>query len=333
MVEETLPGLNQPPSKQRARRYLVRFTIGITLLVVLIVRVGGRELRDAFISASAAPVVLAFLLMVIGVCISVVRWSVFLNALGYARSLGRLTRLYWTGLFFSSLLPTGIGGDVYKAVRVRSEDDPFGPAFASVILDRLAGLVGLALLAIVAGTVRIAQGDRNAVVLWGLGLAALVVVGILILPVSRRLIPALSSLPGLRSIAERLSQVLEGLTSGTRDRSAVVLGLLAGVLFQAIVVAFHALLVRSLDLSIPIGGLVSIVMVATVASLIPLTVNGLGIREGVYVWGLGRYGIESHAALALALLVLGLLLAASVAGGIVYIVGGDRSEIDRPLAG
>jgi sodium/proline symporter len=70
-------------------------------------------------------------------------------------------------------------------------------------------------------------------------------------------------------------------------------------------------------------------MIATVASAIPVTINGLGIREGIWVWSLGLYGVGNGEALAYALVVLGVALGTSALGGVVYAVG--RGELTPRL--
>jgi hypothetical protein len=58
--------------------------------------------------------------------------------------------------------------------------------------------------------------------------------------------------------------------------------------------------------------------------MIPLSINGLGFREGAYIWALGRFGVDHDRALAFALLVLAALLLSSIVGGIIYVaLGGE----------
>jgi glycosyltransferase 2 family protein len=66
-----------------------------------------------------------------------------------------------------------------------------------------------------------------------------------------------------------------------------------------------------------------------VASALPLSINGVGLREAVYVWGLGAYGVGRDAALAFALLVLATALGTSAVGGVVYVAAGGRRSVDR----
>jgi uncharacterized protein (TIRG00374 family) len=306
--------------KRRVLSAAVRTAVGLAVLAFLISRTGITELRDAFRATSAAYLTAAFALILVGVIVSAVRWSLFLRALGYVRPVWYLTRLYAVGFFFNAFLPTGIGGDVFKAVRVRRPGDPMGPAFASVALDRLSGMVGLALIGAVAGAVRLAGGDRTGVVAAGFGLSVLVLAGTAVFVVAppRKLVARVTRHRRLQSVR----QGLEAFDIAARTRSAAIAGVAWSVVYQVITVAFHFALLRGLHVSIPIGALVCAVVVVTFVAFVPLTINGLGLREAAYVWALGFYAVASRTGLALGLLVLGELLAAAALGGVIYLAGG-----------
>jgi hypothetical protein len=97
-----------------------------------------------------------------------------------------------------------------------------------------------------------------------------------------------------------------------------------GVVSALLLVAVNALLADSLRISLPVAALPAIVLIATLTTALPFSINGLGFREAAYVWCLASYGIGHDRALAFALLVLTVTLASSVVGGIVYaLVGGE----------
>ena len=98
---------------------------------------------------------------------------------------------------------------------------------------------------------------------------------------------------------------------------------------QGLLLVANVLLVVALGLSVPVGALAGIVVIATVAAVIPLSINGLGFREGAYVWSFAAYGVGHNRGLAFALLMLGLVIATSAVGGIVYMLGGARVDSPR----
>jgi glycosyltransferase 2 family protein len=86
---------------------------------------------------------------------------------------------------------------------------------------------------------------------------------------------------------------------------------------------------RALNITgVPLMAFASIMVLSSLATMIPLSINGLGFREGAYIWALGRFGVSHDQALAFALLILAMLLLSSLSGGIVYVLLGG--EVQRP---
>ncbi len=306
----------EPKAKKTWSR-LLRYAIGIALLALLIWRSGVGSLRHVVASADPAFVAIAFVMILLGAVVSVFRWDVFLKEIGHVDTFGRLARLYAAGLFFNSLLPTGIGGDVFKAVRVRRQDETVGPMVASLVLDRVAGFLGLAILGVVATLARLATGDHAPVVLAAGAVSLGAIAGVMLAFAARGFVRR--RLRGRRG--GQISRVLDALDQGTKDWTAVVKGLGWGTTYQAIVVVFHLALLRAIHVNVPLGAVVAVVVVVTFASLVPFTINGLGVREATYVWALKQYALTSQSAIVVGLLTLALLLAASAIGGVVYLVG------------
>jgi hypothetical protein len=109
--------------------------------------------------------------------------------------------------------------------------------------------------------------------------------------------------------------------------------LILGLVSQGLGIAAHVALARALNLEIPLAVISLGLLTATVASAVPLTVNGLGIREAVWVWGLGLYGVGRAEALAYALLILGVSLATSAVGGVIYAVAGGQVGVRGETSG
>jgi uncharacterized membrane protein YbhN (UPF0104 family) len=110
-------------------------------------------------------------------------------------------------------------------------------------------------------------------------------------------------------------------------------GILWGVVTQVLAVAAHLALARALSFRVPLAALTLGLVIATVAATAPVTINGLGFREGAWVWMLGLYGVDADRALAYALLILAMFLATSVIGGVVYAVAGGEVTATTTRAG
>src|SRR5207245_8286775 len=94
------------------------------------------------------------------VFVSALRREAYLGALEIDMPFATTVRLYFVGTFFNAFLPSGIGGDAYKAVRVGRSRGALTGAVASVFLDRFAGFVALGFIGLVGAAAELAAGDK-----------------------------------------------------------------------------------------------------------------------------------------------------------------------------
>lgn len=302
---------------------LLRTVVGVGIIALLVVRSDVRAIGEAIADADAIWIGLAFALMLGVLAVSGLRWEVFLRSLGVELAPGPTMRLTFVGGFFNAFLPTGVGGDAYKAMRVRGPDVALSRAVASVLLDRIAGIVCLAAIGLVAVIARLAAGDPGPAVpiaaLISLGILA--AAGVLVVFGEKIVGSGRSTWFGLRPRLKRTARELK--QAGTHPRS-VSWGIFWGVATQVLGIAGHLALARALSLRVPLAALTLGLLIATVATTAPITINGLGFREGAWVWLLGLYGVGGGKALAYALLILAIFLATSAIGGVVYAVAGGE---------
>lgn len=330
-----MPTSPQHPSRsgRRALGVALRASVGSLIVVLLLVRADVHDLGRALTNARVGPLALAFLALLGGLVANAFRWQVFLRPLGLELPTSDLVRLTYVGTFFNAFLPTGFGGDAYKSFRLRGRRG-MAPPLATAVLDRLAGLAGLALLGMVGCAWRLSAGNGDRVVVAAFVLGAGVVAGS---AVALWLAPRWSTNDATTGIGSRFRAFALAFTEAGREPQAARWGIVMGVVSAVFLVALNALLGDALSISIPAAVLPAIVLIATLTTALPFTINGLGVREAAYVWCLATYGIGHDRALAFALLVLALTLASSAVGGVVFAVSGGevvgRSEVEATTEG
>jgi glycosyltransferase 2 family protein len=329
VIENTMP--SSPTSRSwfggRAMRIGLRAAVGMLIVVLLLVRADAHALIDSLRHADAREVALAFLVLLAGLVVNAFRWQLFLRPLGLALPGRTLVRLTFVGTFFNAFLPTGFGGDAYKSFRLRDRAAGVAPPLATVILDRLAGLAGLALLGLAGCAWRLADGHSDRVIVT----ASILGLGILVgSALALRLAPRRSKGGDSTSgVASRFRVFGEAFATAGREPQAIRWGTAVGIASAILFVAMNSLLADSLGISLPVAVLPAIVLLALFTTVVPLSINGLGPREAAYVWCLGTYGIGHDRALAFVLLVLAVTLASSAMGGIVYAVAGGQVRAGR----
>jgi uncharacterized membrane protein YbhN (UPF0104 family) len=317
---------NLSPNRRKVGRFLLRASIGVGLIAFLLSRADLASVADSLSEASYGYVALAGVLVLSALVLGGTRWRPYLDRLGFEVSIREAMRLSMIGAFFNAFLPTGIGGDTYRAFMVRRGPGTLSRALASVILDRAAGVIGMATIAMVGLVSQMALAGRTAEMLPAALTSFLIFLtyGILMV-VGRRFGGSIPPSAG-SGIREQLTVLLRGVAFGAADPRTSLRACATGVLTALLLVGAGLLLARAVHVSVPLGGMAAILLLASVIAIVPLSINGLGFRETVYVWGLAAYGIGHDAALAFALLALGIALTSSALCGLVFAAGGGRSE-------
>jgi len=324
---------HQSATRSRLLLVILKLAVSAGLLAVLLARTDLASLANRFTRVHAGWAVAAlgsYLLMVV---VSAWRWRVLLQVQAVAMPLGRLTESFLVATFFNNFLPSNIGGDV---VRVADTAQPAGSktlAATVVLLDRAIGLV--ALFAVAAAGAFLA------------GLAGLDLPGsrFLWLPVVlavAALLPALRAPHVLARLGaplarlggdwarERSLRLVGALERFGRRPSAIVTTSAAAVLVQALLVLFFLLTARSFDVPLPPLTAAFVVPVSLAAQMVPVSINGLGVRESVFAFFFAHLGLGLDAALTLSLGSAGLILFFSLSGGALFLL--RRSQVQVPGA-
>lgn len=235
---------------------------------------------------------------------SSLRWQALAAVKGIIAPLTEFIRLYFIGAFFNNFLPTSVGGDVVKAYKLTGATDKKVDAVSSVFIERLAGVSVLALVSW-SGFIYYFQ---NLALVVSLFLAVAVVVGFWLAPRIAQLHPLLNDF---------YSSVIS-----YKDEKAVLLraGLIS-LIVQLCAVSTQYLVFLALGIAVPFTYCVFVIPLITLATMLPISINGLGVQDGLYVFFFERVGVASEQAIAVSLTYHGLRLLSSLIGGVLYLFG------------
>jgi uncharacterized protein (TIRG00374 family) len=249
------------------------------------------------------------------------RWHVLLQAQGYASSLRNLSASYLVATFFNNFLPSNIGGDL---VRVRDSSRITGSTTASlavVAVDRILGfgaLYLLALLAWVAATpdVRNLVGARA--LLLFLGAVFVVLAYVFFRPGTARRLMAASGLASLLWARERFEVIQAAVHAYREALGRVFLAFGASLTLQTLNVLFFYAIAHSLRIQLRLDACFLMVPLCVLIQAVPISFNGWGIRESVFVVYFRHVGLSAESALAFSLLGAGLIVLLSLSGAVVW---------------
>ena len=275
--------------------------------------------------ASLLWLAIALLVYALNIVVSSWRWHLLLEAQQIRVPGKTLFGSLLVAGFFNNFLPSNIGGDV---IRIR---DTVGAARSTtlatlvVLVDRGLGLMALVLIAACGATIASTLHGSGTSPVWPSWLWAIFVAGAVVIA------PAVYSPAGVRQLLRPLTilhpewvgERIETMTGAlVRFRAApqALLGCFSGaVLVQGLVVLFYVAVARSL--SVPINGwdLAVIVPLSIVAQMLPISVNGFGVREATFSLYFTRIGLPIASAVLLSLVAAGVMMFFSLSGAAVYV--------------
>ncbi len=288
-------------------------------------------LRDTDLKVIFASITSCHLLLVVialaqnflGFIVSAARWKILLKTQGVVVPYIYLVKSCMVALFFNNFLPSTIGGDAVRAYDSWRFGKSKSGAVATIFVDRFLGLFALLTFA----TISILAQDQSVSldipflrvwmvlgffgmisILWLIFLPPAWVVGLienLHVPFSGK----------LQSIVQR---IVGAFMAFKGKKGAMLSALFLSFLLQTNVVIHYFVIAKSMDLPVPFAGLFLVVPLAIFLMMIPASINGIGIREAVWVYFLSLYGVGKEDAIAFVWIAFGLVLIQGVIGGIVY---------------
>jgi uncharacterized protein (TIRG00374 family) len=307
-----------PLSKATTR--LLRATISAALLIYLVSRADLGSIWTSVRSADPLWLGLAFALHVPGYLISAVRWRLLLLTQRIRVPLWLLLDSYLVGTFFNQLLPTTMGGDVVRVYDTTRYSRAPEASLLAVVVERLTGVLALAVLALFGLFVnvqRVAGVELSGIVVLMLGVTFVPLWLVWSPRWSEPLLRLVRRLAGRRldALIGRVEQAL-ALFGGAKGSLVVVLAL--AFLLQITVVVHFYLIARALALALPLSFFLLVVPVATVVIMLPVSINGIGVREGIYALFFSELGVPVSGAVAFVWLGFAMVLAYGAVGGVLY---------------
>lgn len=301
----------------------VVFTLGA--LWFLATKLHWQEFSEIFRQANWGWLGVAWVAYGGVVMVSVVRWHFLLEVAGAAVGWVRTTQLIFSGLFFNSVLPGVMGGDLMRAYWA-AKDAPQARAAAvvSILLERVLGLAATVLVG--AALILPRWGELNNHPVTHAGATAFVLVagllGILLVllatPHAGRWLAG-NHTSGWRKVAGEGARACH-LCLTHPVGAGVGLGL--SILSQLLLVTLFFSVSRAIGLQANFWQLASVLPMVVMVTVLPITWNGLGLREAAFVTFLGVFGVATAQSVAISLGGFGVILGWNLLGGLVYLMSG-----------
>jgi uncharacterized membrane protein YbhN (UPF0104 family) len=296
-----------------------KLVISAGLLGFFLTRIDLNGFLQALTSAEFTYVGVVLVVYLVAQLMSAVRWTVLARPLGFETRFKDMVVYYFIGMFFNLFAPSTVGGDltrVYYLAREEGKDRRSGwkalYATIAVLSDRAIGMVVLIWL----GAVGLAlfpgfavPGNIRALTFT---LALGFVAGGLLLPLLRRVLPVNGHV--------LVTKVRVALSTYRARWFAILLAIVISFLVHVTQASMHVLIGRALHIEVPLSYCFILYPLVGTFSALPISFNGIGLREWGYLFMLGIIGVDSEKAVAFGVLLFVVVALDSLLGGIAFIL-------------
>ncbi len=309
-------------TRPRAAGRWLRWALTLGILGYLAAAIDLREAAGVLLRLRPAAAAAVLGLLAVDRAVMVWRWILLLRATDTAVSAKSATWIYLVSSFAGSLLPAGVGADVLRAYTLGRRTSAAAEAAASVAVDRMLGLLAIVLLGLTSGLV---WAGRTAPAVWPRVLGAgLIVAGACAAVVwadrlTRALVPEAwhgrAPARGLFTVTDAL-----GRYRAHQGTLLAVFGLSMAVQLLRVLEAY--VLGRGLGIPVGVGYYLVFMPVGLLLLLLPVSIAGFGLPQGVIVWMLRPQGVPDADAFALSTLIVLSGLVGNLPGAWLYLRAG-----------
>jgi glycosyltransferase 2 family protein len=313
-------------STKKWLKFALRLGCTVLLFAVLFKSFAWPTLLTTLTRLDVAIVLIGLIVGVFGILVSSYQWKSLLNGEQIHIDLAKLINLYFVGIAFNHFLPTGMGGDVVKAYYVSREGGSNATSASAVLMSRVTGLFGMFIVSI------------SALLFWHTSFPREIVIPFLLL-----VLAACAAIAFAVFSVSILPRFFEGrwaqwpifasiisfgnaLSVSIRRPRSMGTATLYGVLFHIETCLNYYIYAVALHMHVPLSFYLVAIPFVTLVAFLPISINGFGLREGVFVYTFSIIHILPATSLLLAFLVDLQTLLFGIIGGGIYLAMGSRKH-------
>ena len=307
--------------------------LSLALFAFVVAKVSPGDIWATIRPADPGLLLLACALLFLSSLVGGWLWARLLQAQGVDIPFRKAASYYFVGLFFNNFLPSNIGGDIARISDASKHADHVSPVFSATLMDRLIGVLAIAFLATLASFAAIDRFHLYAIYMM-IVLVFLFALGLFLSIFHRRVLMAFEwpfRVIGARSIERSITRLLDDLHGYRHQGGALVTAIAASMLVQVGRILAHYLVGLALGVRVAMGYYFLFVPVLAALISLPISMNGLGIREGAGVVLFQMSGMTKEQAFAVPFLTYLASVLISLIGGLIFVTRPSRRALQAIL--
>jgi uncharacterized protein (TIRG00374 family) len=300
---------------------LLKISITLSLCFLLFSNINVDALRINLARLGALPIVAGVLLHFAVFLCGAFRWWILLKHTHTTTPFYKVFPSYYLGLFFNNLLPAGLGGDTARILHLRARGIGTKSLVSAAIMDRAIGISTVVTMGLCGVIVSEELGvpSNSKIILVTLFVAGLFFAGLLLTDHSGRFIEDLAQKYRHTRVRAMLLEIILTCYSYRTTKSRIAFAYLISAIGQSLIILIYYMLGRGLGLNLSLVTYFFVIPTVFLATSLPVSIGGLGIREGTLVGMLIAAGANLQTAINLSLVYLLVLWISTMPGALVIL--------------
>jgi glycosyltransferase 2 family protein len=313
----------------------LKIAFSFSILYLLLPKININKFLDNFANFSIEAILGCLFLLLLSWVVSVYKWQLLLPKIGF----GQLMLASFIGQFYTTVLPGQIAGEIAKAYRLGKGKEDAEKVAASVLVDKLTGLLGVFVVA--AGGIITSRLQVSPEIALSIGIVMLIfIIGLFCIKlpfvyyVSTTLLHHFACRwPRFKSFVQQILRLLNAWDEYLSYPFRLTCVLFVGIAFQLIGVWITILIAQAFEINVAFADFCWITGLVSLAVLLPISFGGIGVREGTFVGILSLHGVPVEKSIALSLAIFAFSLIGAIIGCVLECMQIINTERDGAARG
>ena len=292
---------------RRNARTILQFIMTIILVAILLNNVSWISIVDTIQATDISFFVIAFFIFLIGHVIYAYKWLVVLKAGNNSANFKRTFQIYLIGIFFNNFFPTTMGGDWARVYYLGQDSKNYSQSGVSVLIDRFLGFFATTVIASILSlfietSTHTTELLRLLLILIGFGLIIMFIT-IRFLPIDGWIYQLLGHHARIEKITTSVVRILQQIRQVSQNTRVVLIAFVLTGLFYILIALIYMYFLALFGKPASLIAVIFALATISILSNIPLTINGIGLREQLHILLLIPLGFTPEIAVTLSLLI------------------------------
>jgi glycosyltransferase 2 family protein len=287
---------------------LVKAALSLAVLGAVFSSLDLGKLRRALERADGVLLAISVAVLIASIAAAALRWAL-LSRPSAPMGVREAISVTFAAQFVGQVLPSSLGQDAVRAALSLRPERTISRVISTIVLDRACGLIGISALIMLSlprllALGGVARGRDAALLAGGLVCAALALTLLVrVMPAPNGFGPRAATVWLVAQEAARILFTKKGM-----------LAIVASIALQAMVILSAWIVARAIGIELSVADSLATIPAAMLAAMLPISLNGWGVREGAMIFGLGLAGVAAPQAFLISVLFGVSLMAASLPG-------------------